>query len=70
MKVMKGDQNVGNLIELSSLLRALVKKGVITKEEVEAEVPGVMKDIKQTLMLAQMKRPPDGKSFKRTTTNK
>lgn len=68
MKVMKGDQNVGNLIELSSLLRALVKKGVITKEEVEAEVPGVMEDIKQTLMLAQVKVP-DGKSNK-TSTNK
>ena len=67
MKVTKGDQDVGNLIELSSLLRALIKKGVITKEEVEAEIPGVMEDIKQTLMLAQVKVP-DGKS--KTSTNK
>ena len=64
MKVTKGDQDVGNLIELSSLLRALVKKGVITEKEVEAEVPGVMEDIKQTLMLAQMKVSDERKNIK------
>jgi len=62
MKVYEGkDQNFATLIELSALLRALVKKGVITKKEVEAEVPGVVEEIKQTLLLAQMKVPDETK---------
>jgi hypothetical protein len=53
-KAKKGlDQEYATLIEVSALLRALLKKGVIIKEEVEAEVPAVVEDIKQTLMLAK-----------------
>ena len=48
-------QDTATLIELSALLGALVKKGVITIEEVEAEVPGVMEEIKQMSLLANMK---------------
>lgn len=65
MKVYKGnDQNIATLIELSALLKALIKKGVITKAEVEAEVLGVVDEIKQTLMLAQMKVPDERKNPK------
>jgi len=61
-------QDMATLIELSALLKALVKKGVITVEEVEAEVPGVMEELKQMSLLAQAKVP-DGKS-NRTITNR
>ncbi|MCK4359183.1 MAG: hypothetical protein KAW92_10675 [Candidatus Cloacimonetes bacterium] len=65
MKVYEGkDQNFATLIELSALLKALVKKGVITKKEVEAEVPGVVEEIKRTLLLAQMKVPDESKNIK------
>ena len=65
MKVYKGnDQNIATLINISALLRALVKKGVITKAEVEAEVPSVVEEIKQTLLLAQMKVPDERKNPK------
>ena len=37
-------------------------EGIITKEEVEAEVPSIVEDIKQTLMLAQIKVSVDGKN--------
>lgn len=58
MLVAKGkglSQEYATLIQSSAILKALVKKGIITKEEVEAEVPGIVEDIKQTLMLAQIK---------------
>lgn len=58
MKVFKGDgvdQEFATLIQSSALLRALVKKGLITKEEVEAEIPDIVDEIKQTLLLAQAK---------------
>ena len=63
MHVIKGkNQDKATLIELSALLRALVKKGVITIKEVEAEVPGVMEDIKQMSLLANMKVPDENKN--------
>lgn len=65
MHLVKGkSQGMGNAIELSALLRALVKKGVITMEEVEAEVPGVVEEIKQMLLLANMKVPDENKNSK------
>jgi len=56
MKVYEGNnQEFATLIQSSALLRALIKKGIITEEEVVAEVSNVLKDIKQTLALARMK---------------
>lgn len=57
-------QDRATLIELSALLRALVKKGVITIKEVEAEVPGVIEEIKQMSLLANMKVPDENKNTK------
>lgn len=65
MHLIKGKgQNTATLIELSALLRALVKKNVVTIEEVEAEVPGVMEEIKQMSLLANMKVPDESKNSK------
>lgn len=60
----KGGQDRATLIELSALLRALVKKDVITVEEVEAEVLGVVEEINQMSLLANMKVPDESKNSK------